>query len=244
MPAWRAGTARPSANTPIRWRSIRCWSCRFSTGRSRKPEEGVSYEGGFKWHGDNVGINLTAFHSEFKNLIVTKQNVLYEGEYVNQRQNVDRAEMNGLEVEALWQVTPSINLSGKLTALRATDKDTGESLPYIAPYTGSVALQYAPPEKGYSLLANVDWAAAKTRISDEEYTTPSYAVANIYGRFDLGTLVSPTYSGAFLTLGVENLFDKEYASPGTTVNVAYDRSIYNPLVEPGRNFTLKLERRF
>ncbi len=209
-----------------------------------KPEEGVSYEGGFKWHGDDVGINLTAFHSEFKNLIVTKQNVLYEGEYVNQRQNVDRAEMNGLEVEALWQITSSINLSGKLTALRATDKDTGESLPYIAPYTGSVALQYAPPEKGYSLLANVDWAAAKTRISDEEYTTPSYAVANIYGRFDLGTLVSPTYNGAFLTLGVENLFDKEYASPGTTVNVAYDRSIYNPLVEPGRNFTLKLERRF
>ncbi|MGX5667037.1 TonB-dependent receptor plug domain-containing protein [Rhizobium daejeonense] len=209
-----------------------------------KPEEGVSYELGAAWHSGDVGIQVTGFHNRYRNLIVTAQNVLYEGARVNQRQNVGNAEITGVEAEMRWQATDSINIFGKISTLHATDVDTNQTLPYIAPVTGSIGLQYSPPDSGYSLIANAEWAGDKHHITSSEYPTDGYIVANLYGRFDLEKMISENYKGTTLTFGIENIFDTEYVSPSTTVSVASARSMYNPLVEPGRSFSLKLEHRF
>jgi len=76
-----------------------------------------------------------------------------------QNQNVGDAEIQGVELEERWQVTPSFNIFGNLTALRGTNTTTNLPLPYISPLHGRSGVQYAPPGSGYSVMAIVDWAS-------------------------------------------------------------------------------------
>lgn len=209
-----------------------------------KPEQGVNLEGGFRWLPGNAALTMTAFHSTYRNLIVTRSGIAYEGTSSSQRQNVSHAQINGAEAEGRWQVSRSFNVFGNATFLRATNTDTGTALPYVAPLMGKVGVQYARPGNGLALIAEMNWAAAKTRIdSSQEYSTPGYTVFNLFGRFDLGRLVSNSLRNTTLTVGLENLFNAAYVSASTFANTTYGRSLTNPLLEPGRNLTLKLEHR-
>lgn len=106
-------------------------------------------------------------------------------------------------------------------------------------------MQYAPIGSGYAVGAAVDWASAKTRINTtQEYPTGAYAVPSIYASFDLGVLVSRRLGDTKLHLSLQNIFDTSYASASTYVNRSYSQSMYNPLLEPGRNFTARLTHTF
>ena len=162
-----------------------------------------------------------------------------------QNQNVGDAEIQGVELEERWQVTPSFNIFGNLTALRGTNTTTNLPLPYISPLHGRSGVQYAPPGSGYSVMAIVDWASAKTRIDPkQEYQTAGYAVPSLYATLQLGTLISPVLGDTRLTLGLENIFDKAYIDASTFANVSFPPSKYNPLINPGRNFNVKMTHTF
>jgi hemoglobin/transferrin/lactoferrin receptor protein len=142
-------------------------------------------------------------------------------------------------------VTPSFNIFGNLTALRGTNTTTNLLLPYISPLHGRSGVQYAPPGSGYSVMAIVDWASAKTRIDPkQEYQTAGYAVPSLYATLQLGTLISPVLGDTRLTLGLENIFDKAYIDAATFANVSFPPSKYNPLINPGRNFNVKMTHTF
>ncbi|QAY94788.1 TonB-dependent receptor [Methylovirgula ligni] len=210
-----------------------------------KPETGLTYEGGFRFHTGDATLTATAYHSVYQNLILTVP-VTYDGlNTYTQQQNAGDAQIDGIEIEERWQATPSINLFANITAIRGTNTTTGVPLPYISPLRGRTGIQYAPPDSGYSVEGVVNWAAAKTRIDpSQELSTSGYAVANLYATLQLGKLVSPALGDTRLSLGVENIFDTAYADAATFANVAYDRSVTNPLLEPGRNFTVKVTHTF
>ena len=209
------------------------------------PETGLTYEGGFRFHANNATVKVTAFDSYYKNLILVVP-VVYNGSPLfTQNQNVGDARVQGVEIEERWQVTPSFNIFGSLQVIRGTNTTTNLPLPNIAPLHGRSGVQYAPPGSGYSVMAMVDWASAKTRIdSKQEYPTAGYAVPSLYATLQLGTLISPTLGDTKLTLGLENIFDKAYIDAATFANVAFPQSRYNPLVNPGRNFSIKLTHTF
>ncbi|MDC7789654.1 TonB-dependent receptor [Rhodoplanes sp. TEM] len=209
-----------------------------------KPEEGVTWEGGFRLNFANATFKATAFESRYRNFLQSVY-VTYDGSTFTQTQNVANATVQGVEAEWRWQVTPAFNLSGNVAQLRATNTDTDAPLPYIAPWKGRVAVQYAPPGAGYSVMAAVDWAAAKTRIdASQEYPTGAYAVPSLYASFDLGRLISRDLGDTKLHLGLQNIFDTSYVSASTYATRSYAESMYNPLLEPGRNFTARLVHSF
>jgi hemoglobin/transferrin/lactoferrin receptor protein len=210
-----------------------------------QPETGLTYEGGFRFHLNQATVKVTTFDSLYHNLILAVP-IKYNGSSAyTQNQNVGDAEIQGIEIEERWQLTPAFNIFGNATMLRGTNTTTDMPLAYISPFHGRSGVQYAPPGAGYSFMTFVDWASAKTRIDPtQEYPTAAYAVWNMFATFELGTVISPALGDTRVTLGLENILNALYVDAATFANPAYPRSMYNPLVNPGRNFTAKLTHTF
>lgn len=211
------------------------------------PEKGLTFEGGFRLHGADATLKLTAFNSRYENFLQTVAVTFPECSSCTQTQNIGRAEVTGVELEERWQVTPTVNLFGNATYLHGTNTTTGKPLPYLAPFRGRVGLQYAALDASYSVMAVVDWATSKNRIdTSAEFATSGYAIPKIYATLHLGRLVDRHLGDTRLILGVENIFNTAYRDASTFANLTnnYRQTLTNPLVEVGRNFTAKLQHTF
>ena len=209
-----------------------------------EPERGINYEGGVRFHLADATIGMTGFYSKFENFLLNVP-TSYMGYAATQRQNVGDAEITGAEADWRWQVAPSWNVFGNVTALRATNTTTHTPLPYIAPLSGRAGLQYALAEQGLAFTGTLDWGAAKTRIdTSQEYKTDGYAIVNLSAEMRLDRLVSPSLGNTTLVLTANNVLDTAYRSAATAANTSYRESLSNPLLEPGRGFTVALRNRF
>ncbi|MDD1529004.1 TonB-dependent receptor [Bradyrhizobium sp. WBOS7] len=210
-----------------------------------KPESGVTYEGGARFHTTHAELKVTAFDTHYENFLQTTAVTLNGVGGYTQSQNVGKAEVTGVELEARWQITPAVNLFTSFAQLRGTNTVTDKPLPFLAPYRGRLGIQYADASGAYSILGVIDWAASKTRIDPaQEYTTSGYAIPKLYATLQLGKLVSPQLGDTKLILGLENIFNTAYVDASTFVNRSYPRSFTNPLVETGRNVSVKLQHTF
>ena len=188
---------------------------------------------------------MTAFESHYENFLQTVAVKFNGNSGFTQTQNVGTAEVTGVELEARWQVTRTVNLFTNAAYLRGTNTVTGAPLPFLAPYRGRVGVQYADPDAGFSLLGVVDWASRKSRIDAAWNSKPAgYAIPKIYATLQLGTLVSPRLGDTKLILGVENIFNTAYRDASTFAKVTFPQTLTNPLVEVGRNFTVKVQHTF
>jgi hemoglobin/transferrin/lactoferrin receptor protein len=209
-----------------------------------KPERGVNVEAGARLLLPSATISLTAFKSWFEDFILAVP-TRFNGLPATQRQNVGEAEISGVEAEWRWQATEELNIFGAATALRATNTTTGAPIPYIAPFSGRIGLQYALPLRGVSLGGTLNFAAGKTRIDPtQEFKTSPYAIANLFAEMRLDTLISPALGNTTLTLGVSNVFDAKYRSAATLANTSFRESNVNPLLSQGRSFTAALRTRW
>ena len=66
---------------------------------------------------------------------------------------------------------------------------------------------------------------------------------SLFATLQLGTLISPVLGDTRLTLGLENIFDKAYID-ASTWQCLIPPSKYNPLINPGRNFNVKMTHTF
>lgn len=210
-----------------------------------EPEKGVTYEAGFNFHLADGNVKITGYNSRYENFLQTVS-VTYQGASgYTQTQNVAEAEVKGVEIEGRWQVTPRYNVFGSAAHTYGTNLTSGTPLPYIAPFRGRVGIQYVAVDSSYSVMGVIDWATQKSRIDTaQEYETAGYAVPKIYATLHLGKLVSPKLGDTKLILGLENIFDTAYRDASTFSNRSYAQSITNPLLEVGRNFTMKLQHTF
>ena len=209
------------------------------------PERGVTYEGGARLHVANAELKVTAFNSHYENFLQTVPVVFNGLAGFTQAQNVGEAEVSGVEIEERWQVTRTVNVFGGFASLRGTNTVTGKPLPFLAPYRGRIGVQYAEVDGSYSILGVVDWAARKSRIDPAmEFETAGYAIPKIYATLQLGKLINPRLGNTKLILGLENPFDTAYRDASTFTNVAFAQSLTNPLLEVGRNVTVKVQHTF
>ncbi len=209
-----------------------------------KPEYGINYEAGARLNLRDATIRMTAFYSSYRDLILSVPTT-YMGYNATQRQNVGEAEIAGIEMDWRWQFTPSWNLFGSASALRATNTTTDKPLPYIAPFSGRIGLQYALPERGMAFTGTVDWGVAKTRIDTaQEFETGGYAILNLGAEFQLNQMISPRLGNTTLVMNLNNLLNTSYRTAAAAANTRYPEGPTNPLLEPGRSFTVSLHTRF
>jgi hemoglobin/transferrin/lactoferrin receptor protein len=205
-------------------------------------EEALVYEVGTRLRLPKVTANLTVFENDFSNLIVTRP-IVFLGTNSTQRQNVGEARIRGVEFDAVWKFADRWQTSMNASYLRGTDTTANRPLPYIPPLNGLLALRYSVPA-GFYIEGVSKWALSKTRINTtQERETAGFAVLNLYAGFDLWKL-SADLPKMRLIVGVENVFDKTYRQPTTVENIRFARSNTNPLLEPGRAFSISLNSVF
>ena len=201
-----------------------------------QPESSINYEGGSRLRLSDLSVNLTAFRSDYKDLI---QSVLLNPT-TRQSQNTGQATMQGVELDGVFRMTEQLALHFNAATVRGTNTQTNKPLAYVPPPNGLVALRYTPPNKVYWIETAARWSANKTRIdASQERPTSGYQVFNISVGTDLGHF-DRSLKGYRLTFGVDNLTNKTYVNPVTQADVRFPASISNPLVEPGRSVMINL----
>ncbi|WP_395646761.1 TonB-dependent receptor [Terricaulis sp.] len=133
-------------------------------------------------------------------------------------------------------------LAGAIAYTHGENQDTGDALYHIAPITGRVTLEQRVGRWSNSL--ELEFVGEKDRINDlrHEPQTGAYTLAHLRTNAQFGSMR--------LDLGVDNLFDADYASPLGGVSFGDYRHagggaqpIY-PLPGPGRSFNIGLSVEF
>ena len=108
-----------------------------------------------------------------------------------------------------------------------------------------MGLQYVGANEAYALSGEVQWAKGQSRYDARtEYPAAGFGVVNLYAQLQLDKLGLPQAGNTQVVVGVNNLFDRAYRTAATSSNVAYAMTDLNPLLEPGRSFSVTLRTRF
>jgi iron complex outermembrane recepter protein len=126
------------------------------------------------------------------------------GNPVLEYQNIDRAELYGLELAGEYDINADFSISSSISYVRGKNKDNGDALYRIAPLRGIVDLAYQK-DRWESHLECV-WADSQNQVSEiqGEPASPGFALLNLR----LAKTVARTLR---MEVGVENLLDKRYA---------------------------------
>lgn len=208
-----------------------------------KPEYSTTAEVGMRLHLPKAYVDVSAYRSMYRDFMQTSQST-YLGLPATQTQNIGKALIQGLDMSAKWQLSPQINLHGSLAYVHGTNRLTDRPIKGLAPWSGSVGMQYVGAANLWSAGGELQFAKGQSRYdAKSEYPVGGYGVVNLYAQLQLDQLGIGSRNTQ-LMLGVTNLFDKGYRSASTSSNLNYQPSILNPLMAPGRSLNLTLRTRF
>ncbi|MTI60301.1 MAG: TonB-dependent receptor [Firmicutes bacterium] len=184
-----------------------------------KPEESTTYEIAIEGEKGKYSASVSYFINDVKNLITT----VNTGAYTYSYENLDKAEINGVETELGRQI--STNLSAKITYtyLDAVDGESNERLSDRARHSGTVQLRYDNNKKnGVSVVLWNSWAADYWYVpSDDDPYNKNYNTWNI-------SLNKKWNQNLESYISVDNIFNEK----------DYDLNIWGSIIRAG--FTVKL----
>lgn len=163
-----------------------------------KPEESKTYEFSLEGEkGANFG-KLTYFHNDVTDLIstqTTRVGMVYTSKYIN----VNKAKIEGIELEAGRKLNNSFTLKTAYNYLDAKNEISGERLDSRAKNKYSVQLHYADPGKsGISGILWHEW------VRDYRYVNNDYSYNTL--NFTINKQWNAKYSTYF---GIDNMLDKK-----------------------------------
>lgn len=207
-----------------------------------KPQTGLNTQGGFKFHYQtgkhSIGSSFTVFNTQLDD-VITQQYQRSTGGYLIR--NDGDAEINGFEASInygydTFNTTVSYAKSDNENTTNDTpllfngrSSDMGDSLTLELDYLAfSIDTLF-----GWSSM----WVMDEDNVLDGAPEKEGYDVHNIYAQW------VPSYIDGFtLTLGVDNLFDEEFASHASRTGAA--RGIDLTDYEPGRNYKISASYQF
>jgi hemoglobin/transferrin/lactoferrin receptor protein len=210
-----------------------------------KPEKGITYELGTRLRLSRVNSNLTVFQGNYSDLIMrtTVDSTIYPGTRAQKAMNIGKARIRGVEFDATWLANTNWKVFLNAAYLHGTNTLKGVPLSYIAPLNGLIGLRYTPNNEAFYVEATERWASRKDRIdAASERETGGYGVLNLHAGYNLKKL-SSVFPDMELRLSLDNILDKAYSNAVTPEDISYGHSITNPLLEPGRRFSISLRSR-
>lgn len=208
-----------------------------------KPEESQSYEIGLRANNRLGALELAAFYNDYDNFIKSKTEEV-NGIDVTTNENIDKARIYGAEFKgSLWldeAFGAPMGTYARLSMayLDGEDKETGETLDTIAPFTTVAGVGYDAPSENWGTALTVTAVAAKDEWEEaDNLEAPSYTVVDLTGYY------RPTQD-LTLRAGLFNAFDEKYWQyqdlEGTTASTdGIDRR-----TQPGRNWGVTLDYAF
>ena len=188
-----------------------------------KPEQSFQYQLGYKYQGEKLRGEFFLYRNELYNLIVRNrvEGDSIEGYPVYQKENVERAYIQGFETSLDYAFNVAWSVAGSLTYTYGQNITKNEPVRRIPPLFGRVAVEYRHLE----WWCNIEWQAAakQDRLAQgdkddnriPEGGTPGWNIFN----FNMG------YTWRFLEadLRLQNLLNQDYRYHGSGVN-GYGRS--------------------
>jgi iron complex outermembrane receptor protein len=148
-------------------------------------ERGVQMDVGAEYRSGAQRARLSVYDSEFGNYIVQSRSAADDAtidgvSYPGYRFTGVKARLTGFEASGstpLDVVGQAMTLDARLDGVRATNRDTGEPLPRIAPLR--LGLGLSTEWLAWTWRADLDVAAKQDRVSPDDTPTPSSTVLNL-----------------------------------------------------------------
>ncbi len=192
-----------------------------------KPEQGNFYDIGFRFFSMDVNAKTDFFYNSFTDL-VTEEPGIYDGRNALIKVNIGSAYLFGFDHSLDYRITDFMSISNVISYVRGINKKEGSSLPQIPPLNGSFSIKYFINNSIVSELTMIVFDS-QNKVASGEKRTPGYAYFNFATNFSNVTIEKLSLS---LTIGVENIFNKEYRNHlSTTRGFVVD--------EPERNFFIR-----
>ncbi len=189
-----------------------------------KPESSFQYEAGYKFIGQKLRGDLFLYRNELYNLITRIRigDETIDGYPLYQKENSERAYIQGIETAWDLSLHRSVTLSGNITYTYGRNITKNEPVRRIPPLFGRLAFDYSPGQ----WYLGLEWLAAamQDRLAQgdkddnriPEGGTPGWNIFN----FSTGH----TWKFIAANLSFNNLFNKDYRYHGSGVN-GYGRSL-------------------
>ena len=198
---------------------------------SLKNESAVELNGAVKWHPtERVNVTLDGNVFLFSNYIIGQfetrlSPMTVDAEGVKVYGNISHATIANASLTAEWHLTEQLRWNGKVSYSSGRDTD-GDPLPLISPVSWQSELQYH-----YQRLQAQAVVKGNTRQSNYggkygETAASEWAILNLAAQYQL-SIVNYQLS---IRAGVENLFDKQYATYAD----------WNHIPQKGRNVYLNV----
>ena len=209
-----------------------------------KPETSRGIEAGVRGHRGRFDYSLTAFGTDYHDLIVSRAPLPCPGDprcvpaapITFQSQNVTRARIVGAEVRAMasfddWHA----NFGAAWT--RGDDRTKNLPLNTIDPAKAVAGATWEPRGEPWDLEIVGTAAARKTRIDTSAGTinaTPGFATVDILGRWRIG-------KHATLRAGAFNVFDRKYWIWSDVRGLLNPGASFDRYTQPGRSYGIGLK---
>jgi len=194
-----------------------------------KPEHSIQYQIGYKYQDRKLRGEIYAYHTGLNNLIVRNRMVgdSIEGYPVYQKENTERAYIQGIETAWTIDLDKSWSVGGSVTYTYGQNITKKEPVRRIPPLFGRIIAEYKLKE----LSVNLEWQTAgkqgRLASGDKDDNriptggTPGWNVFNI----------STGYSMRYIMfdLSLLNLFNQDYRFHGSGVN-GYGRSAFLSMI--------------
>ncbi len=206
-----------------------------------KPEQHHQLDVGIGQHNDRFTWNGVLFYDDVTDYILRDtargQDGTLQANGADIYRNVN-AVLWGTELDASWAITSSLDLTGALAYVNATNTtDDDRPIAQTPPLNGRVGLNYSVSRWGAG--GRIRFAAEQDRIDElskqEVGETDSYAVLDLYGNYRFNDNFN-------FRAGVDNTFDATYAEHVSRSNLMDPFAVR--VNEPGRTFWARLDATF
>ena len=190
-----------------------------------KPESSFQYQAGYKFSGKKLRGDLFIYRNELYNLITrTKlEDETIEGYPVYQKENSERAYIQGIETAWDFKLYHSLTINGSLTYTYGQNITKNEPVRRIPP----LFVRFAADYRYKKIWLNTEWLAAnkQDRLAQgdkddnriPEGGTPGWNVFNLNSGY--------TWKFLAIDLSLKNLFNIDYRYHGSGIN-SYGRSLF------------------
>lgn len=169
-----------------------------------QPEESESWDISYEYDDDKNWGKITYFENDVKNLITSPYTIDQYGVYHSKYENVDKAQINGVELELGRRLGKYWTIKATSNWIDAMDETTNERLQNRAKNITTLQLMYDDLDPyGYSVLLWNQWVNkyrytdADDNPADATYSTLNLTVNKKFGK------------GNRIFAGLDNIFDKK-----------------------------------